>query len=58
MRQGHSQRKVDKAEFYREQNIEAARIILDNVHHYGGEESMVRWARLVLVGSQPIRRAA
>ena len=45
-------------EWYREQNIEAARIILDNVHHYGGEESMVRWARLVLVGSQPIRRAA
>ena len=37
-----------KAEFYREQNREAAEIILADAVRYGGEELlMVRWARRV-----------
>jgi hypothetical protein len=50
------QKQIDR---YRAVNQEAAEIILADAVRYGGEESlMVRWARLVLTGSQPIRRVA
>jgi len=46
-----------KADLYRAGNIEAAEIILADIHRYGGDESlMVRWARCVIADSE--RRAA
>jgi hypothetical protein len=46
-----------KADLYRAGNIEAAEIILADIHRYGGDEPlMVRWARRLVADSE--RRVA
>jgi hypothetical protein len=46
--------KLNTADIYREQNLQAARVILQDVERFGGPESLaVRWALMVMAKAAP-----